>query len=129
MLRLAGKFGVGDRVRLLGVREDIPQLMAAADLLVHPARSETTGTVILEALVNGLPVVASAVCGYAEHVTRAGAGAVLPEPFSQSAFIAKLREAQDAGLREQWSANAARYGETQDLYRGLSRAASIIAAP
>ena len=41
--------GVRDRMRLLGVREDIPELMAAADLLVHPARTETTGTVILEA--------------------------------------------------------------------------------
>ena len=102
-------------------------LGAAADLLVHPARIETTGTVILEALVNGLPVVASGVCGYAEHVGQANAGAVLPEPFSQSVFIAKLREAQDASLRAQWSANAARYGETADLYRGLSRAASIIA--
>ena len=76
-----------DRVRLLGVREDIPELMAAADLLVHPARTETTGTVILEAIVNGLPVIASAVCGYAEHVARADAGAVLPEPFSQDASL------------------------------------------
>ena len=54
--RMARKRGVADRVRLLGVREDIPELMAAADLLVHPARTETTGTVILEAIVNGLPV-------------------------------------------------------------------------
>ena len=44
------------------------------------------------------------------------------------AFIAKLREAQDAKLREQWSENAVRYGETADVYRGLIRAASIIAA-
>lgn len=127
LLRVAGKLGVRDRVRLIGVREDIPELMAAADLLVHPARTETTGTVILEALVNGLPVVASAACGYAAHVARANAGFVLPEPFSQAAFVARLREAQDARLREQWSANGVRYGETFDLYRGLSRAASIIA--
>lgn len=127
LLRLAGKQGVRDRVRLVGIREDIPELMAAADLLVHPARTETTGTVILEALVNGLPVVASAVCGYAEHIARANAGIVLSEPYSHAGIIAKLREAQDAKRREQWSANAVRYGETADLYRGLSRAASIIA--
>ncbi len=127
LLRLAGKFGVRDRVRLLGVREDIPELMAASDLLVHPARTETTGTVILEALVNGLPVVASAICGYAGHVTLANAGAVLAEPYSQSDLVAKLRQAQDAKLRARWSESAVRYGETADLYRGLSRAASIIA--
>jgi UDP-glucose:(heptosyl)LPS alpha-1,3-glucosyltransferase len=126
--RMAGKQAVKDRVRLLGMREDIPELMAAADLLVHPARTDTTGTVILEAVVNGLPVIASGACGYAEHVARADAGAVLPEPFSQDALIAKLREAQDESLRERWSENAIRYGETADVYRGLSRAASIIAA-
>jgi UDP-glucose:(heptosyl)LPS alpha-1,3-glucosyltransferase len=126
LLRVAGKFGVGDRLRLVGIREDIPELMAAADLLVHPARTETTGTVILEAIVNGLPVVTSAACGYAEHVTRASAGAVLPEPFSQTDYVASLHEAQDAQLRAQWSANAVRYGATADVYRGLPRAASII---
>jgi UDP-glucose:(heptosyl)LPS alpha-1,3-glucosyltransferase len=125
--RMAARQGVGDRIRLLGVREDIPELVAAADLLVHPARTETTGTVILEALVNGLPVVASSICGYAEHVAKANAGAVLPEPFAQASLIAALRDAQEAKLREQWSGNGVRYGETADLYRGLIRAASIIA--
>ena len=125
--RMAAKQGLRERVRLLGVREDIPELMAAADLLVHPARTETTGTVILEALVNGLPVIASGICGYAEHVARADAGVVLPEPFKPVAFIDALRQAQDAKLRGQWSENAVRYGKTADLYRGLIRAASIIA--
>lgn len=129
LLRLAGKHGVRDRVRLVGIREDIPELMAAADLLVHPARTETTGTVILEAIVNGLPVVASAVCGYAQHISRANAGLVLPEPFSQAAYIAGLREAEALSLREQWSANGVRYGETADVYHGLARAASIMAGP
>jgi UDP-glucose:(heptosyl)LPS alpha-1,3-glucosyltransferase len=125
--RMAGRLGLRDRVRLLGVREDIPELMAAADLLVHPARTETTGTVILEAIVNGLPVVASSACGYAAHVAKADAGLVVAEPFSQAAFIEHLREAQTAQRLEHWSSNAIRYGETADLYRGLSQAASIIA--
>jgi UDP-glucose:(heptosyl)LPS alpha-1,3-glucosyltransferase len=125
--RMAAKQRLGNRVRLLGVREDIPELMAAADLLVHPARTETTGTVILEALVNGLPVVASGICGYAVHVAQAKAGTVLPEPFTQASLIAALRDAQEGKLREQWSGNGVRYGETADLYRGLIRAASIIA--
>jgi UDP-glucose:(heptosyl)LPS alpha-1,3-glucosyltransferase len=127
LMRLAGKIGVRGRVRLLGVREDIPELMAAADLLVHPARTETTGTVILEALVNGLPVIASGICGYAHHVAAANAGAVLREPYLRSELVDRLRQAQDSKLRAQWSENAVRYGETADLYRGLSRAASIIA--
>jgi UDP-glucose:(heptosyl)LPS alpha-1,3-glucosyltransferase len=126
-VRMARRRGVEDRVRLLGVREDIPELMAAADLLVHPARTETTGTVILEAIVNGLPVVASAACGYAEHVAKAAAGLVLPEPFAQAGFVEKLREARDSQRLERWSESAVRYGEAADIYRGLPRAASIIA--
>jgi hypothetical protein len=59
-------------------------------------------------------------------VTHANAGAVLPEPFSQEGYIARLREAQAASRRAQWSANAVRYGETADVYRGLPQAASII---
>lgn len=125
--RMARRRGVADRVRLLGIREDIPELMAAADLLVHPARTETTGTVILEAIVNGLPVLASAACGYAEHIVKADAGIVLPEPFAQARFVDKLREAMNPQRLERWSENAKRYGEAADIYRGLPRAASIIA--
>jgi UDP-glucose:(heptosyl)LPS alpha-1,3-glucosyltransferase len=123
---MARRRGVAERVRMLGIREDIPELMAAADLLVHPARTETTGTVILEAIVNGLPVLASAVCGYAEHIVKADAGIVLAEPFAQARLLEKLREAMDPPRLERWSENARRYSESADVYRGLSRAASII---
>ena len=70
---LVGNFmlGLADRISFLGHREDIPELMAAADLLVHPARHDTTGTVILEAVVNGLPVITTSTCGYAHHVEAA----------------------------------------------------------
>ena len=102
--------------------------MAAADLFVHPARYDTTGTVILEALVNGLPVVTTEVCGYATHVTAADAGLVIPEPFRQSALIGAVAEAQSADRRARWSRNGVAYGERIDLYSGLDRAADIIAA-
>jgi UDP-glucose:(heptosyl)LPS alpha-1,3-glucosyltransferase len=118
--------GVADRVKRLGVRDDIPQLMAAADLLVHPARFETTGTVILEAIVNGLPVVATEACGYAEHIRAANAGTVVAEPFDPRLFIAALQGARDMGRRNVWSRNAVRYGDHPELFSGLGRAAEII---
>ena len=127
LLALARKLAVADRLVLMGFVPDaeFSDLMAAADLLVHPARADTTGTVILEALVNGLPVVTTAVCGYAGHVREADAGAVVPEPFAQEALVAALREA--GGERAaRWSANAARYGERPELYSGLEVAADII---
>jgi UDP-glucose:(heptosyl)LPS alpha-1,3-glucosyltransferase len=125
--RSAHHAGAADRLDLLGLRHDIPQLMAAADLLVHPARYDTTGTVILEALVNGLPVVTTGACGYATHVTAADAGLVIPEPFHQSALIGALAAAQLADRRTIWSTNGIAYGETTGLYAGLDRVADIIA--
>ncbi len=127
LLKLARSLEVEDRIALLGLAdEEIPALMAAADLLIHPARVDTTGTVILEAIVNGLPVVTTAVCGYAGHVQAADAGVVLPEPFAQERLLAALREARDGTRASAWSANAMRYGERPELYSGLEAAADII---
>jgi UDP-glucose:(heptosyl)LPS alpha-1,3-glucosyltransferase len=120
------RMGLSSRVSFLGHREDIPDLMAAADLLVHPARHDTTGTVILEAVVNGLPVVTTAVCGYARHVADAGAGVVIAAPFRMKALVAALRTAEDAALRDRWSAAADQYGAQPFLYEGRTRAAEII---
>ncbi|NNJ28123.1 glycosyltransferase family 4 protein [Alienimonas chondri] len=54
------------RVHRLGTRSDVPRLMAAADLLVHPARQEPFGRVLLEAAAAGLPIVATEVGGTRE---------------------------------------------------------------
>lgn len=128
MAALAKRLGVFDRVVWLGHREDIPELMSAADLLVHPARHDTTGTVILEAVVNGLPVVTTSVCGYAEHVGAAQAGIVIEEPFDRRALVTALSAAKDVERCSQWSAAAAEYGKQSFLYDGRTRASEIIVA-
>jgi UDP-glucose:(heptosyl)LPS alpha-1,3-glucosyltransferase len=123
---LARRLGVASRIGWLGHREDMAQVMAAADLLVHPARYDTTGTVILEAIINGLPVVTTAACGYAEHVAAAPAGIVLEEPFAMAGFQAALATAADRERCRSWSACGAQYGARDDLYQGRTRAAEII---
>ena len=124
----ARRLGVENRVTLLGFVHDdaVLDTMAAADLLLHPARFDTTGTVILEAIVNGLPVVTTAICGYASHVREAEAGAVVPEPFDPSALSAALTEAVDRTRAAVWSANGRQYGERPELYSGLEVAADLI---
>lgn len=121
--------GVADRVEMLGFRSDISELMAAADLLVHPARYDTTGTVIIESLINGLPVITTAECGYAPHVRKADAGLVIPSPFAQEALNDALGTAASAGKRNRWSRNGIAYGATEQLYDGLDRAADLIENP
>jgi len=128
MVKLAHRLDVANRISWLGHREDIPELMAAADLLVHPARYDTTGTVILEGIVNGLPVITTSACGYARHVTAADAGVVLSEPFSAQSFGKALELARDPARAAGWSASAVRYGDNPELYKGKSRAVELIVA-
>jgi len=117
---------LNDRVGLLGFRNDIPELMAAADLLVHPARYDTTGGVILESVVNGLPVITTAECGYAPHVTASESGVVLQSPFDLQELISVLKAAESPSQRALWSKNGMTYGRSADLYAGLERAADYI---
>jgi UDP-glucose:(heptosyl)LPS alpha-1,3-glucosyltransferase len=117
---------VADRITWAGHREDVPELMAAADLLVHPARRDTTGAVILESLVNGLPVITTSACGYARHVEAADAGIVIGEPFAPAAFSAALATSRDPGRRARWSAAGAHYGLQSYLYDGHVRATELI---
>jgi len=126
--RLAGWLGVADRIKWLGHREDVPELMAAADVFVHPARYDTTGTVILEAIVNGLPVITSSACGYAKHVSTADAGIVVPEPYRQRTLVAALQAARDAACMAHWSKSGSEYGEQSSLYEGRGRATELIVA-
>ncbi|MEO8667309.1 MAG: glycosyltransferase family 4 protein [Bauldia sp.] len=127
LMRRASRLGVDRRVHWLGAREDVPELMAASDILVHAARIDTTGTVILEAIVNGLPVAATAACGFASHVAGADAGIVLPEPFTPQALDEALALGADPARRRRWSVNAAAYGADPQLYRGIQKAAEILA--
>lgn len=66
-------------VRLLGHREDVPDLLAAADLFAFPSRYEGLGGAVIEAMALGLPVVVSAVPALAE-VVEEGGNAVLVRP-------------------------------------------------
>ena len=129
VLGWARQNGVADRIRLLGMRRDIPELMAAADLLIHPARYDTTGTVILEGLINGLPVLTTADCGYKTHVLAADAGLVLAAPFDISAMIAALSSADASDTLARWSENGIAYGARENLYDGIRTAADVIENP
>ncbi|OGV75480.1 MAG: hypothetical protein A3K19_29235 [Lentisphaerae bacterium RIFOXYB12_FULL_65_16] len=125
--KLIDRLGVRERVRLAGGRTDVARLCAAADILIHPARVENTGTVILESVVMGLPVLVTDVCGYAPHVLTADAGRVLTSPFDQNALNRTFAEMlQSPADRARWSRNGCEYARRPDLYGREGRAADIL---
>ena len=82
--KLARQLKIHSHLQFLGGRKDVPDFLLAADLLLHPAYHENTGTVLLEAMVAGLPVLTTENCGYAHYVSEATAGIVLELPFQQA---------------------------------------------
>ena len=55
-------------VRFLGFRDDIANVIAASDVIVHPSRYEAYGLAVHEAICRGLPAVVSATAGVAERI-------------------------------------------------------------
>lgn len=84
----AGGAGLApDEVVFCGPRQDIRELLCAADLMIHPARAESAGSVLIEALSCGVPVLSGAVCGYNSFLEDAGSGVIIPEPFDASEAV------------------------------------------
>lgn len=104
------ELGVEAQVKVLGGRDDIPRLMQASDVLMHPARRELAGHVLLEAMACGLPVIATDRCGYASHVKQAQAGVVLTSPFSQDDLNLGLLDLLQ-GNREAYQEAGQRYAQ------------------
>ena len=101
--RLAKRLGIAARVQFVGGRDDVAACYRAADALVLPAYDEAAGMVILEAAGAGVPVLATANCGYASYLRAADAGIVTPEPFEQGRFNADLERLLTADERGEWS--------------------------
>ncbi len=105
---------------LPGARHDVPQWLLAADAMLHPAREEGAGSVLVEGIAAGIPVLCSAACGFAPYV-QAAAGYVTDEPFRQEAFNAMsvklLQNLSEA------TAQTRAYAKTQDFCR---RAAVVV---
>jgi glycosyltransferase involved in cell wall biosynthesis len=99
--------GLDDRVTFLGVRDDVADVLADVDVLVHcPTSPEPFGRAIAEAMATGCPVVAARSGGIPEIVEDGKTG-ILVQPDNRRAFVdAVIRLLQDAGLRARFSAAA-----------------------
>ena len=123
------ELGLEQHVRFLGPLDDVSLLHARADLLIHPARKETAGVVLLEAMRHGVPVVTTEVCGFATHVEQGNAGFVLSEPYRPGDLqqrVASLLES--SAKRRSLGENAREYARRPTLYGRQERIREIIEA-
>ena len=92
---LAAAAGLGDRVRLLGGREDVRPLYAAADCFILPTRYDPFPSSVLEALAMGLPAIVGRRSGAAE-ILRPGESGWICEPGDVAGLVRLMREAARA---------------------------------
>ena len=94
---------------------------------MHPARSENTGTVILEALVGALPQIVTENCGYSSYVKEANTGIVMPSSCEMHFFAQALANAlKHPDQLIYWQERCKLYADSHDLYSLHTRAAEII---
>ncbi|WP_375761724.1 glycosyltransferase family 4 protein [Corallococcus exercitus] len=90
--RAAREQGLGERIRFLGFRDDVPRLLAAADLLVAPTRYEAYGLGVHEALCVGIPALVSRSAGVAERYPSSLQGLLLDDPEDSGELVRRLEE-------------------------------------
>jgi glycosyltransferase involved in cell wall biosynthesis len=97
----ARRLGIADRVRFLGHRDDVPRLLAAADLFVLASHLEGMGTSILDAMWFRLPVVATRTGGIPDAVEHGVTGLLVPprDPAALARAIAELLEDRERARR------------------------------
>jgi len=92
-------YGLQDRVFLMGERRDIPEILSASDIFVLVSRWEGLPRAIIEAMMAGLPVVATNVGGIAELVENGVTGYLVPRQDPQSLALSLRRLISDHQLR------------------------------
>lgn len=111
---IIAKLGVGEEVALLGLREDVPSLLAAFDIAVLSSHSEGAPLAIIEYMAAGLPIVSTRVGGVPELIED-GRHGLLVDPGEPGALAAGLRKLiEDPELRSRL-AQAARQRQLAEL--------------
>ncbi|MBF0875444.1 glycosyltransferase family 4 protein [Gluconobacter cerevisiae] len=91
---------LGPRLRMLGYREDVAELLMAADIFALPSHFEGLPMSVIEAMLSGLPVVATDVRGPREQVINGTTGFLVPPGLSAPLARALCLLVQDVALRD-----------------------------
>jgi len=109
---MVAELGLTDRVRFLGHRSDVPRLMQAVDVMVHPSIDpEPFGRTLVEAMLVGVPVVATDAGAAPDILERGRAGSLVPPgdaPALACAIGAVLARAEQLQPQLDYAAGRAR---------------------
>jgi glycosyltransferase involved in cell wall biosynthesis len=124
--RRAAQSGLNGRIRFLGFRRDIPELLAAADVVVHPARYEAYGLGVHEAVCRGVPSIVTQAAGVTERFPPSLGSLVVSSPPRAEALATSLRAWRASA--ETWRARVAPVGAALRSRSWDDMAAEIAAA-
>lgn len=117
---LINDLGVGSQVKLLGIRQDVVELMRSSDLMVIPSRFEGLSLAMIEAMACGLPIIASDAPGLKTYITNEKTGLLFPLDDHKAMAKCILRLAADKDLRIKLSQEAGKmYKNDFDMYRNI----------
>jgi N-acetyl-alpha-D-glucosaminyl L-malate synthase BshA len=112
---LARELSIASRVRFLGVRHDVPEILAAADLFAMSSLSEAASITLLEAMATGTPVVVTNVGGNPEIVRDGVDGLLTPRGDSAAMANAMIGLLENGDRARSLGRQAAR--RVRDAYR------------
>ena len=93
------ELGLEARIHLMGVRRDVPNLLAGFDIFALATEQEASGTVYVEAEAMGLPVIGTRVGGVAEMMREGETGLLVPARDAPALTAALRRLIDDPELR------------------------------
>ncbi|HEY8287623.1 MAG TPA: glycosyltransferase family 4 protein [Acetobacteraceae bacterium] len=124
---LLDEAGLGGRLRRLGYRRDVAAILAAADIFVLPSYFEALPMSVIEAMLSGLPVVASAVRGPEEQIVDGVTGLLVPPRQPAPLAAALNRLTGDPALRQRMgAAGRERALELYDEAKVLARTLDLL---
>jgi len=130
LARLVDELGLAGRVQFLGQRSDVPRLMRAVDAVIHPSIDpEPFGRTLVEAMLAGVPVIATD-AGAASDILEAGRAGTLVPPGDADALAraVKLVLSHPAGQRGQLDYAIARARSHYSMARMLQSISGVIGA-
>lgn len=109
----AERRGVAERVTFAGFVPDLPRILSCLDILVHPARMEGLGVILLQASAAGVPMVAARAGGIPEAVRDDVNGLLVPPGDPSALATAVVRILLDPSLAQRLGAGGRRLAEQE----------------